>query len=301
MKILAIDGGGTNLRVGIFSDRRALLAEVNSETVNPSIIGRDESARRIQAAIQSTLSQAQLDPEDIQAVCAGVAGASHVHSQGWLEQVLRQALPTATPVISSDYEIALVGAHEKREGVLLLAGTGSLAYGISPGGETALAGAWGYLIGDEGSGYWLGAQALRAAVRATDGRGAPTRLTELLLEKLQLQKPLDLITWLYGSPTPRMRDVAALAPMILACAAAGDAVAHAIIQDAAAELALAAKAVLTRLHMPPAQIVFSGSLLRAPNPLSDSVCQRLQLPDLPQPKASPLVGAALLAQAAVQI
>ncbi|MBZ0294123.1 MAG: hypothetical protein K8L99_16295 [Anaerolineae bacterium] len=297
---IGIDGGGSNLRVGVFNADRTLLAEVDGETVNPSIIGREESARRIQAAIQSALHQANLTPAKIQAACAGVAGASNTHSQGWLEQVLHEALPAAVTVISSDYEIALVGAHEKREGVLLLAGTGSLAYGINHHGETALAGAWGYLIGDEGSGYWLGAQALRAAVRDSDGRGDSTALTPLLLKHLQLQRPLDLITWLYRSQTPRMRDVAALAPLVLDCATSGDAVAQAIIHEGAAELALAARAVLTRLQMQPTQIAFAGSLLRTLNPLSEAVCQHLHLSDLPLPRSSPLVGAALLAQATVK-
>lgn len=297
--VIGIDGGGSTIRVGIYHTDLTPLAETGGDTVNPSIIGREEAAARIQAAISAALAQAGLAPADISAAGVGIAGAANTHSQDWLRGVIGAALPAARIVVSADYEIALVGAHGRREGVLVLCGTGSLAYGVNAAGQTALAGAWGYLIGDEGSGYWLGAAGLRAAVRAADGRGRDTLLLPLLLDALRLQQPLDVIGWLYHSDSPRMRDVAALAPLVLRCAAEGDSVALALVEEAAEELALAAHAVITRLDMPSGPIAFAGSLLAAPNPLSERLCEHLALDAIPQPRYSPVTGAALLALSAL--
>lgn len=293
--LIGIDGGGSSIRVAVFTPQLERLAQFSGETVNPSIIGRDESARRIQAAIVAVLQETGLTTRDISAVGAGIAGAANTHSQDWLQDVLQTALPHSRITISSDYEIALVGAHGKREGLLVLAGTGSLAYGINPQGVTALAGAWGYLIGDEGSGYWLGAQGIRAAVRAADGRAAPTLLTGRILSALNLTQPLEIIPWLYRSESPRMRDVAALAPLVLATAADSDPTAQAIVSEAAEELALAAQAVTTRLDFPAAPVAFAGSLLSQSNPLSDALCQHLNLPAIPPTQYDAVTGAAVLA------
>ncbi len=294
--LLGIDGGGSTVRAVVCTMDLHVLAEVTGETVNPSIVGRDESARRIQGAIKSVLAAAHHTPDEITAACAGIAGAAKSHSAHWLQGVIGVALPAAHIITSADYEIALVGAHGKREGVLVLCGTGSLAYGVNAAGDTALAGAWGYLIDDEGSGYWMGAQGLRAVVRAADGRGQPTALTAVMLEALKLSQPLDLIAWLYRSQAPRMRDVAALAPLVLDCAQAGDPLAWQIVEEGAAELALAAKSVLTRLDLPMQQIAFAGSLLRRTNFLSALLCRKLGLSAIPQPLYDPAIGAALLAR-----
>jgi N-acetylglucosamine kinase-like BadF-type ATPase len=204
-------------------------------------------------------------------------------------------LPAARVAASSDYEIALVGAFGERRGAVVLAGTGSLAFGINETGESRLAGGWGYLLGDEGSGYWLGAQALRAATRAADGRGRDTTLLKTILDTLKLAKPLDIIPWLYQHDPPRAREVAQLAPLVLECAQAGDAVAREIIQAGAFELALATRSVIRQLHLDGHKIAFTGSLLTQSNPLSLMLCEMLGLESIPQPRYAPVVGAAILA------
>ena len=204
-------------------------------------------------------------------------------------------VPQARIVPSSDYEIALVGAHGQRLGILLLAGTGSLAYGVNDAGESALVGGWGYLIGDEGSGYWLGAQALRAVVRMADGRGRRTLLYDAIMSDLKLAQPLDVIAWLYGADASRVGEVARLAPLVLACAAQGDSVAQTMVEAGARDLALAVRSVAQRLSLRPQQVVFAGGLLTNVNPLSDLVCDLLGLVAIPVPKHPPVLGAAILA------
>ncbi len=294
---LGIDGGGSTVRVSIVAPDLTVHAEYLGPAVNPSVVGRDTAAHRIQAAIRAALQQASLNTAQINGVGIGIAGAANRYdwSEPWLRQTVNAVLPDAQVVPSSDYEIALVGAQGQRLGILLLAGTGSLAYGVNGVGESALIGGWGYLIGDEGSGYWLGSQALRAMVRMADGRGRDTLLYQRVLDTLNLTQPLDVIGWLYHQDEARVREVANLAPLVLECATEGDASAGRIVRNGAFELALAVRAVRQRLDLHDQQPVFAGSLLTSPNPLSNLVCELLGLDVIPLPKYPPVMGAALLA------
>ena len=298
--VMGIDGGGSTVRIIIATPQLDIVAEFIGPPVNPSAVGRDESASRIQAAIRETLQQAGLMPEQIAGVGIGVAGAAkhHAWTAEWIRELVAEVLPQATVVPSADYEIALVGAHGQRLGVLLLAGTGSLAYGVNAAGESLLVGGSGYLLGDEGSGYWLGLQGLRAVVRMADGRGRKTLLSKTLMDSLNLARPLELLTWMYGGE-PRVRDVARLAPLVLDCAAQGDSIARGIVEIGARELALAVRAVTQQLDLQGSAPAFAGSVLTASNPLSILVCDLLGLDAIPMPKYSPVIGAALLALEAI--
>jgi glucosamine kinase len=294
--LMGIDGGGSTIRVVIITQDMHVLAEYLGPAVNPGVVGRDEAASRIQAAMRESIQQAGLTPGQISGVGLGVAGASNRYAWAveWLHTLAGQVTPQAHLIASSDYEIALVGAHGQRFGILLLAGTGSLAYGVNVAGESTLVGGWGYLLGDEGSGYWLGSQALRAVARMADGRGCPTLLFDRVLMALNLSQPLDLIPMLYG-PNARVAEVARLAPVVLECAAQGDAVARGLVETGALELTLAVRAVAHRLDMVGHAPMFAGGLLTTPNPLSNLVCSLLNMDGIPTPRYSPAVGAALLA------
>lgn len=296
MYLMGIDGGGSSIRVVIITPDTNVLAEYLGPAVNPSAVGRDEAARRIQDAMRESIQQAQLAPDQIAAVGIGIAGASNRYEWAveWLRRLAGQVTPQARIIPSSDYEIALVGAHGQRFGILLLAGTGSLAYGVNAAGESALIGGWGYLLGDEGSGYWFGSQALRAVARMADGRGRRTALYDAVMTALNFSTPLDLIPFLYGS-APRVADVARLAPLVLECAAQGDSMARGLVETGALELALAVRAVAHRLDMHGLAPMFAGSLLTTPNPLSNLLCSLLDMDGIPTPRYSPAIGAALLA------
>jgi N-acetylglucosamine kinase-like BadF-type ATPase len=264
-------------------------------TANPAVAGKDAAAQVIQNAMREALASAHLSPEQIRAVGIGVAGAAAHHSADWLRTVVAAVTPQAVIVPSADFEIALVGAVGKREGVLVLAGTGSLAYGVNAANQTALVGGWGYLLDDAGGGYWLGIRALEAVARAGDGRGPQTSLSAVLLGSLGLTKALDLVPWLYLAGVARNRDIAGLAPLVLQESAGGDAVARQIVQQGADELALAARTVIRRLDMTTPDFAFAGGLLTHSNNLSNALCAALGLAALPTPRFPPAVGAALLA------
>jgi N-acetylglucosamine kinase-like BadF-type ATPase len=289
---MGIDGGGSQVRVAIVTRDLALCGSAEGGTANPNSGGRDAAAQHIQTAIRAALDDARIRANQITAVGVGIAGT--VTARDWARETIVGVLPDAAIHIASDFEIALVGAQGERRGVLILAGTGSVIYGVNGAGESAQVGGWGYLLGDEGSGYWLGLKALQAVVSAADGRAAPTRLTAMILDALHLAEPQDLIQWVYAPEPSRIRDIARLAPLVLA--ADDDPAAHKISMAGVAELAEAAQTVVRRLNISSPTYAFAGGLLSEANPLSMGLCAALGLAAIPVPKYPPVIGAALLAK-----
>ncbi len=292
--LLGIDGGGSTVRVVVTGSDYIVLGESHGSTVNPNLVGRDAALQTIQSAVRQAVAAANLTLEDISAAGIGVAGADSVHSETWVREVVSGILPTAEIAPSSDHEIALVGAHGQRRGILVLAGTGSLASGVGASGEYMLVGARGYLLGDEGSGYWIGMEALKAIIRADDGRSLPSSLTGLFLARFDLPDVPAVIPWLYHSGVSRTKEIATFAGTVLEQAEQGDKVASEIALRAADELALSVRALRHRLDMESLPIAFAGGLLSSHNPLSLKLCQLLDLPDIPQPQYPPVIGAAIL-------
>lgn len=296
MFFIGVDGGGSNLRVVVARDDLTVIGQAHGGTVNPSVIGREAAAALIQQKIQEAIQEAGLPPEHIRAAAVGIAGAAQEYAADWQVKMVREIFPAVLVIPSSDVEIALVGAHGQREGVLVMSGTGSVAYAVNAAGESRRVGGWGYLMGDEGSGYGIGNRALRAVVRAYDRRGAETSLSDAILKTLHLPDLYQLVVWLYNTEKPRPPEVAKLAPLVLEHAEAGDAIAQEIVAWGADELALHVRALIEILRMENPAIAFGGSLLTHPNPLSLALCQRLQLDTLPLPKYPPVIGAVLLAR-----
>jgi N-acetylglucosamine kinase-like BadF-type ATPase len=286
MHVMGIDGGGSGVRVVITDEALNVIASAEGGSANPNSAGREAAAQTIQQAMRAALVQASVE---VAAVGVGIAGT--ITLKEWVRETVVAVLPDAKIYAASDFEIALVGANGERRGVLILAGTGSVAFGINAEGETAQVGGWGYLLGDEGSGYLIGLKALQAVVRAADGREPPTALTEQVLRTLGMTSAQELIQWVYAPG--RTREIAGLAPLVLD--ASEDAVALEIITEAVAELTLMAHTVVRRLKIESPAYAFAGGLLSEVNVVSNGLCAALSLPGIPQPKYSPVIGAALLA------
>jgi N-acetylglucosamine kinase-like BadF-type ATPase len=151
-------------------------------------------------------------------------------------------------MVVNDALVALVAGAGDDPGVVVVAGTGSIAYGRNAAGQAARAGGWGYLLGDEGGGFWIGRSALSAVVRQSDGRGPATLLTAMVLDHMRLASPTELIHEIYYRDVQR-HAIAGLAGVVQRAADAGDAVAAQILKRAGNELAAAAASVITRLGM----------------------------------------------------
>lgn len=296
---MGIDGGGTKLRIAVTDADLQSLASIESSSANPSVIGHDKARPHIRHEVAHALRQARLQPQDIAAAAIGIAGASNLHSEAWLLETVTPALPGALIVPSSDLEIALVGSLGQRQGILLLAGTGSAVYGVAPGGQRLQIGGWGYLLGDEGSGYWIGSQLLRHIIARHD-RGASSEedaLTRACMDVLGLTDPRELIAWLYRSKEAPATRVAGLAELVLN-EAADCRWATVCVESAAEQLTRQVDLMRSRLDYENAPIAFAGGLLDNDNALSRRVTQRLGLPRRPVARHSPVMGAALLATTA---
>ncbi len=295
---MGIDGGGSTLRIVIVDAQLQELASLRSDSVNPSIIGRAIARERIRGGILKALQLGELRGDRITAVGIGIAGASNCHSEAWLRETLRPSLPTTYAALSSDLEIALVGALAQPSGILLLAGTGSAAYGCTAAGQRLQVGGWGYLLGDEGSSYWIGSQLLRHVTHAFDAGAEPgnTALAAACLDRLGLPGPRDLLAWVYRSQMAPAARVASLAPFLLDRAEMGDELAIDIARRAAEHLVQLVETVQRQLNYSQAPIAFAGGLLDNCNWLSAEVARRLSRPRRPAAKHSPVIGAALLAK-----
>jgi N-acetylglucosamine kinase len=169
-------------------------------------------------------------PDDKQAILAGTLRAKHL-------------------IVTTDAAIALSGATATGQGIAVIAGTGSIAFGRNAEGRTARAGGWGYIFGDEGGGFDIARQALRAALGMEEGWGSPTSLRQALLDATGSRNANEVLHLFYTSEWPRPR-VALLAPLADAAAAEGDTVAMVILNRAAVELATLAAAVRSQLWKP---------------------------------------------------
>lgn len=302
--LLGVDGGGTKT-TAVLAARPAdapfvTLGRGVSGPSNPRSSGWDTALQNIDSAVGAAFAAAGRARERVAALCLAMAGAGHELARERLYQWCeRQDLAIAWRIVH-DAQIVVRAGTAEGTGIALISGTGSLAYGQTPDGRAARSGGWGYLLGDEGSGYAIGLAALRAIARATDGRGPDTCLTPRLLPHFGLLDPWELIPAVYDDRDARHR-IAALAPTTLAVAAEGDPVAQDIQDRAAGDLAAMVIAVARSLACadPGFHLVFSGGLLQHQGVLRDAVLRHLagcqRAPQTSTVVEDPVHGAVLLA------
>jgi N-acetylglucosamine kinase-like BadF-type ATPase len=176
--------------------------------------------------------------------------------------------------VVGDGEIAFEDAFGAGPGVLIIAGTGSIAYGRNARGDTARAGGWGHAISDEGSGYWIGAEAIRAALRARD-RGEDSVLLLEVVDAIGARDVDEFIVRVNANPAP---DFAALVPVTIAAADAGDSIANAVLVSAGRELASVAEVLIHRLFEPSDEVCVAthGGVLTNCVQVKDSFVQQLK-------------------------
>ena len=254
-----VDGGGTRSTLVLADASGAELARVGGAAGLVDPRHPEKSAEVIAQLVRMASAQAGLSAPPA-ALCAGLAGVGNEAERLAVEGALAGVAGTVRVV--SDGEIALHGAFGGGPGVLLIAGTGSVAYGLGPDGRRGRCGGWGMMVGDEGSGYAIGRSGLAAALRAEDGREGETRLLPLLIEVLKLEGPTGIPPW---AGRASKSDIAALARHVLDAAAGGDALALSVVEHHARELSRHVIALAHRLGPWPGDVpvVFHGGVLRS--------------------------------------
>lgn len=278
MHVIGIDAGGSKTVCQLGDENGNVLRESRGPGANLQSAGELE----VEKVLHDVLSEVLMDePNPPAAICLGMAGVDRPNDAQIVKGILRRICRGTRTLVINDALVALEAGAPGQPGVVLIAGTGSIAYGRDAHGSAARAGGWGHVLGDEGSGFWLGRQAIRAVLRAHDHRGAVTSMAAPICAHFGVSRVQDLVHPVYdGGMKPRA--VAAIAPIVGEAADAGDAVAAHIIDVGAAELSGAAVSVATRLNLKHASFALplAGGIFRSVPRVRAHVLARLaeQLP-----------------------
>jgi N-acetylglucosamine kinase-like BadF-type ATPase len=302
MHVLGIDAGGTKTVCLLADDRGHIVSESRGGGANLQASGELEVEKVLHQVMEEAIGDRDIRPA---AICLGIAGVDRENDAEAVHGIMRRIGFKTRTLVVNDALIALVAGAGDRPGVVVVAGTGSIAYGRDPAGRAARAGGWGYLLGDEGGGFWIGRMALAAVVRQVDGRGPATVLTDMVLREMRLANPTELIHAIYVRGLHRYA-IASIAPIVQRAADAGDAIAADIVERAAGELAAAAASVITRLGIrgDAFPTVLAGGVFRGLPSLIGKVASRVAeiapRSDVRRLAAEPAQGAVTLALAAAR-
>jgi len=290
--VVGIDAGGSKTRAFAVGRDGAVVGRGAGGGGN--LLSSPDPAGSIAAALSESLGSAR--PEAVVLSCSG--GDRPADREKGRAILIQLVGPTVRIDVTHDAIAALYAGNPAGCGVVLISGTGSIAFGRNAAGEERRAGGWGYLIGDEGSAVWLGLEGLRAAAHHADGRGAGTAITAHILRELGVQSFMEVIPQLYGRPHPAPAVLAAVRALGRAAAEA-DAIAVSIVQRGAHALARAASVVAAELRLEDGPVYLAGGAFESLPSLERAVRGEL-LRMLPRATVEPVseepaMGAARLA------
>jgi N-acetylglucosamine kinase-like BadF-type ATPase len=273
MHVLGIDAGGTKTVCLLADDRGMIVSEGRGPGANLHVAGELGVEKVLHELMEQAIGDRGITPA---AICLGIAGVDRDAEEQTVRAIMRRIGQRSRVVVVNDALIALVAGAKDAPGIVIIAGTGSIAYGRSQNGDAARAGGCGHMLGDEGSGYWIGREALGAVMRAADGRGPATALSADVLAHFSISDLSQLPRIVYDDEQPRT-SVAALGPLVQHASMRGDAVASRILERAADELVLAATSVATRLAMrgDAFTVFLAGGVFRVVPWLADELPRRL--------------------------
>lgn len=274
--VIGVDGGGTRTRIWVADERGQQLgsAEGPGSALRPG--EADRSADVIVATTREALASCEMTHVTPKVLCVGVAGAGRDPERQALWQSLVSRDVADEVVVHADAAIALDDAFGDGAGILLIAGTGSVAFGRGPTGTSSRCGGWGPVCGDEGSGAWIGRRALSIVTAASDEREPPTTLVGAILTAAQVDDVDGLVGW---AATATPADLASLAPVVASTADTGDLRANSLLSMASEELVLHVRTLARRLfgdERASIPVALAGGLLSAGAPLRKRVEHRLK-------------------------
>jgi N-acetylglucosamine kinase-like BadF-type ATPase len=312
--LLGVDGGGTKTAawLGSFHPHNGtrVIGRGTAGAANPSDLGLDAAQAAIQLAVGNAFDDAGIPPVNVCAGVLAIAGAAGEVPKNSLKHWAIESRLAMTMAVVADAEPILAEGTPDGWGIALIAGTGSFVYGVNPSGDIASAGGYGYLVGDEGSGFWLGKQALAAVVKQLEGNGPTTALARVIAAhdataNATADATADATTLkqaVYRHGATR-QSIAALAPLVARTAELGDSVAAGILATGAKELAMLVRNVASALGLAegPFPLAMGGGVLVHSTMMRDHLDQQLIAMGLnPVPTnvvADPVAGCLQLAEA----
>jgi len=206
MQVLGIDAGGTKTVAFLADGDGHVLGEGRAGGANLQAEGELGVEKVLDAVMGQALGARG---SEVDAICLGMAGVDRAHDLEIVRGIMRRIERKAPTLVVNDALVALVAGAGDAPGIVIICGTGSIAYGVNRHGVAARAGGWGSSLGDEGSGYWIGRRALAAVARDADARGPQTALTPMVLAHFGLERPEQLVAQIYDTATGR-RSIASL-------------------------------------------------------------------------------------------
>jgi len=273
---LGVDGGGTKTRAVLLDEEKTLVGEAFAGASNPLRVGVETAVLNIFGAINAACDAANKTRADIVAATFGLAGVRRLDLRQRVRERIAQKSGIKIVEVVTDAEIALYGATLGKAGIVIIAGTGSICYGKNERGETAVAGGWGPLAGDEGGGASIARRALQEIAKASDGRAMPTRLSEAGIDYFRTSTPENLLIAIYA-PQIDNTKIAGFARLVVETAKQGDEVAVEILREAGFELGIAANAVIKKLNLQRKKVPigYVGSIFRAGELITSSLLETI--------------------------
>lgn len=300
--VLGIDGGATKTHAIIMDETGTVLGEGFGGVGNYTVVGADGAQQSFADAVAAARAAAGLDDAPFDAAFLGLASVVSATDHTIIRRIAA-SLNLAAPEnvgVDHDCSIALAGGLSGRPGIVQICGTGSSTFGMNATGEGWRVGGWGRTISDEGSAYWMGVEAMRAAVRAYDGRDPKTVLLDEVLDFLQIPHIDYIYQPLYVEGMSKT-EIAKLAPRVIKAAADGDAKAQAIIHTGMELVAECVEAAARKVGLlgAPIELALVGGIFNAGEitvgALREAVTQRVDDCTLVRPELPPVVGAGILA------
>ena len=271
--VIGIDAGGTKTLCQLADASGTVIAEVRGPGANLQASGELQVEKVLHSLMEQAIGDRPIVPS---VICLGIAGVDRPDDAEIVRAIMKRIGYKARVLVVNDALVALEAGVPGQPGVVIISGTGSICYGRNAQGEAARSGGWGYVLGDEGSGYWIGRAALRAVLREADERGQRTALTPLLLEHFGVERAQNIIHQVYHANL-KPAAIGALARCVHAAYLDGDPVAVGILRGAANELEAAAISVARRLQLVGTSFSFilAGGIFRAVPWVQEELSRRL--------------------------
>jgi len=298
--VIGIDGGGTETKGALTDFSGSILSQYVGTATNYQVIGGQKLKVELERMFDELMQRAAISEKKVSHIYLGLAGAGRASDRQEIKALFQRTPYENKITVESDARVALAGAFGGKAGIILIAGTGAICFGKNESGPVVRSGGWGYMLGDEGSGYFVGQQAIMAALKDLDGRGEKTSLRQQLESRYHLQQIDEIIPLIYKGKIDRT-EIASLTPIVFKVAEEGDTLAVDIVKRTGQELGKLAKAVAEKLNLKNKNIPIAaiGGLFNAREAFINEIFKEVyDLSwdiDISDPQFPPAVGAAILA------
>lgn len=261
--IVGIDGGGSKTLGYIGDENGTVFCKYVSGPSNYHSVGIEKVKLVLKEVIDNLSSAVGISLEEVSVISLGLAGVGRDEDQVVIKNIFNEIGFKNSLIINNDGFTALIGALGNQKGVVTICGTGSICIGLDSNRKSCRAGGWGHIIGDEGSGYSIGVNCLKAIMQSYDKIEKPTLLTAEVLKYLDLKSEVEIISYLYSDKRTK-KDIAAIARIVFEVAETGDMVANRIVEEAVLGLVAITNKVIENIKDDDSRILLAldGGILR---------------------------------------